>query len=162
MNMKKFQFLSVFILILLITTSNFAQYKSQVPETPTLEQAIRLPNSNSQTGLNLFDPNRFFMNQSYSFSMGFGGHGNQSMGMYLNNMSYIVSNNLIVNARLGFIHNPLQMGSPGLNPNISENLIYGADILYKPTENMQLRLRFDKTPYNRRSYLNPYRYYPYY
>jgi len=154
---KGFKIFTIFGLIILLSVSSFAQYKSQVEELPTLEKAIQFPGSNNSNGLNLLDPNRFFMNQSYSLSMGFGQTGTGSMGMYMNNMSYILTSDLIVNARLGFVHNPLQMGNT-MTGNLGQNLIYGADILYKPTENMRLKLSFDKRPYTYNPYMSPYRY----
>jgi len=147
----------VFSIIILFSVGTFAQFKSQVKDVPTLEQAIKYPGNGNNVGLNLFDPSRFTMNQSYSLMMGIG-KGSGSMGMYLNNMSYMLSNNLMVNARLGFVHNPMQMGNT-MTGNLSNNLIYGADILYKPFENMRLKLSFDKRPSRYNYYMNPYSYY---
>jgi len=159
--MKNVKIVAIITVLLVLVNPGFSQYKSQVEELPSLEQAIRMPNPKDQTGFNLLDPNRFFMNQSYSLSMGFSGNQNASMGMYLNNMTYMFSKDLILNARLGFVHDPLQMGNNMTNTNMSENLIYGADILYRPMENMTLKLSIDKAPYSRNSYYSPYGYYPY-
>ncbi|MCF7885516.1 MAG: hypothetical protein K9M80_03390 [Candidatus Marinimicrobia bacterium] len=158
MDIKVTRGLVILTLAILMSIGCFAQYKTQVQEHPTLEKAIKLPGQTNTTGLNLFDPNRFSMDQSYSMMMGIGGSNSGSMGMYMNNMSYIFSKNLILNAKLGFVHNPLQMGNT-VNNNMANNLIYGADVLYKPTENMRLQISFSKRPYTSRYFYNPYRYY---
>ena len=162
MNMKMKTIVTIITLLLVLSTFAFSQYKSQVQEMPSLEQAVRLPNQNNNTSLNLFDPNRFSMNQSYSLSVGFSGNQNASMGMYLNNMTYMFSKDLVLNAKLGFVHNPLQMGGNINSGNAANNLIYGAEVLYRPTENMKLKVSFNKVPYSRRPYYSPYSYYPYY
>ena len=123
MRMKSIKVVTIFTILALLTVTGFAQYVSQIEEEPTLERAIKLPGSNNNTGVGLLNPNRFSMSQSYSMAVGFGGNGNSSIGMYMNNMSYILSKDLILNARLGFMHNPLQMGNNLNNSNLSNNLI---------------------------------------
>jgi len=150
---------SILIIILFLLTINLgqAQLKTQVREQPTVEQAIRIPGlSQNSFGLNLFDPSRFFMRQSYSLAMGIGGHNTASQAMYLNNMTYIFSEKLLLNARIGFTHDPLKLGNNQYQSyDALDNLIYGADLTYRPKENMLFKISFDKRPH----YYSPYSYY---
>jgi len=134
-----------------------AQYKAQVEDKPTIQEAIRYPgNASKVSGLDWFNSKRFNMQQSYSLSMGFGNGRTSSMGLYMNNMSYLLAENLKINARFGFMHDPLSMNNT-VDGNVSQNLIYGADVLYKPSENSKIRVSFQKQPYySGRSYYNDY------
>jgi hypothetical protein len=139
-----------------------AQLKSQLPQDISVSEAIQIPGVGStSSALGFIDPNRFFMHQSYSLSFLSWGGGSASMGVYQNTMSYIFSEKLAMNARLGFIHNPLSIGSLTNQSNLMDNLIYGADLIYRPKDNTILRISFDKSPYYRRSGFYPYGYYQY-
>jgi len=148
------------ILIVLLLAGMFplqAQLKSQLPRPLAVEEAIQIPGVGSNNSLLSFiDPDRFFMNQSYSLSYSSFG-GGTSMGIYQNQMSYIFSDKLMLNARLGFMHNPLGIGSYSAGQtNLMDNLIYGFDINYRPKDNVFFSLRFDKSPYYYRSGFYPY------
>ncbi len=153
------QFTHILIMIIVLFAINLGrtQLKTQVREQPTVEEAIRIPGlTQSDLGLNLFDPSRFFMHQSYSLAMGIGGNNAVSQGMYLNNMTYIFSDKLLLNARLGFTHDPLKLGQNEYNSyNALDNIIYGADLTYRPKDNMLFKVSFDKRPI----YYSPYSYY---
>lgn len=137
-----------------------AQLKSQLPQAISVSEAIRIPGVGSvRSALGFIDPNRFFMHQSYSLSYSSWGGGSASLGVYQNNMSYIFSEKLAMNARLGFVHNPLNLGSMTTQSNMIDNLIYGADLIYRPKDNTILSISFDKNPYYYRSRFYPYGYY---
>jgi len=133
-----------------------AQLKSQIPETPTLEQVIRVPGVSSLNNLSWFDPNRFSIHQSYSLSFISGSGQSQSLGLYQNSMSYVFSDKLLLNTRFGFVHNPFNVGNAINRSNMLDNLLYGADLTYRPRENLIMNFSFDKVPVTYR-----YRYYPY-
>jgi hypothetical protein len=137
-----------------------AQLKSQLPQDISVSDAIQIPGVGAvSSALGFIDPNRFFMHQSYSLSYSSWGGGSASMGVYQNTMSYIFSEKLAMNARLGFVHNPLNIGSFTTQSNLTDNLIYGADLIYRPKENTLFTISFDKTPYYYRSRFYPYGYY---
>lgn len=162
MRKKLLKIMLVFLVILPLGLT-YAQLKSQIKEAPSVEKSIRVPGiGSSSLGLNLFDPNRFNINHSYSLSFMNMGNNPVSMGIYQNQMSYIFSENLILNAKLGFIHNPLQMGMNQRQTNLFDNLIYGAELMYRPKENVILNIEFDSYPSLYRYGLSPYnyRYYP--
>ena len=139
-----------------------AQLKSQLPQDLSVSEAIKIPGVGSTgSALSFIDPNRFFMHQSYSLSFLSCGGGSASLGVYQNTMSYIFSEKLAMNARLGFMHNPLSIGNLTNQSNLMDNLIYGADLIYRPKDNTMFRISFDKSPYYRRSGFYPYGYYQY-
>ena len=145
------------IIIIMAGFSLQAQLKSQLPRPLAVEDAIQIPSAASKGSLlNFIDPDRFFMNQSYSLTYSSYG-GGMSMGIYQNQMSYIFSDKLMMNARLGFVHNPFGTGSYSQGQtNLMNNLIYGFDLSYRPKDNVSFNLRFDKTPYYYHSGFYPY------
>jgi len=126
-----------------------AQLKTQVERKMSVEERIKLPDYGPLSGL--LSSDRFFMRQSYSLSFFSMGNFSGSVGMYINQMSFLISDKLLLNATLGFVHSPLTRGIDH-NSNLLNNLIYGAELLYKPTRNTFINLRFDITPYYYPSY----------
>ncbi len=137
-----------------------AQLKSQLPKPLAVEDAIQIPGvrSTNNSVMSFIDPNRFFMDQSYSLSYSTFG-GGTSMGIYQNQMTYLFSDKLMMRARLGFMHNPLGIGDySNQQTTMMDNLIYGFDLNYTPKENLHFNIRFDKRPYYYRSGFYPYGY----
>ena len=134
----------------------WAQLKSQLPKPLAVEKAIQIPGVGANNSiLGFINPDRFFMNQSYSLSYSSYG-GGSSLGVYQNQMSYIFSDKLMVNARLGFMHDPLGMNYSAGQTNLMDNLIYGFDVSYRPKDNVFFNIRYDRTPYYYRSRFYPY------
>jgi len=157
--MRKIKCLITIVLLSVGMLPLQAQLKSQLPKALAVEDAIQIPGVGSNSSLLRFiDPTRFFMNQSYSLSYSSFG-GGSSMGVYQNQMSYIFSDKLMMNARLGLMHDPLSIGSYSTGQtNLMDNLIYGFDLSYKPKDNVFFSIRFDKRPYYSRSGFYPYGY----
>ncbi|MDO9547641.1 MAG: hypothetical protein Q7J65_01575 [Candidatus Marinimicrobia bacterium] len=157
--MRKITGLMTIVLLLVGMLPLQAQLKSQLPKALAVEDAIQIPGVGSNNSLiGFIDPDRFFMNQSYSLSYSSFG-GGTSMGVYQNQMSYVFSDKLMMNTRLGFMHNPLGIGSYSTGQtNLMDNLIYGFDLSYRPKDNVFFNIRFDKTPYYYRSGFYPYDY----
>lgn len=157
--MKKYLLAAIILAVCLGPTTGLTQLKSQIQQSPTLGEAIRLPGlASSLSNFSLFDPSRFSMHQSYSMSFATSGGQSASMGVYQNSMSFLLSNKLVLNTRFGFYHDPLKLGNMSTtNANMLDNLIYGADLIYRPKENATFILRFDRTPhYYSYGYYNPY------
>lgn len=109
------------------------------------------------------DPEKFHMSQSYSFSVGSFGGSSMNQAMYLNTMSYQISNPLSVSMQWGYMMNqPLGGGENkalGFNYGLPFNngfFISGAQLKYQPSENTVLKIEFRQMPYN------PYYYNSYY
>ncbi len=98
-------------------------------------------------GFQFLNPNRFSMHQSYSLSMGAGGGGSYSSGLYLNTFAYKLANPLTLSLDLGFhtpIYNSMSHGpSTSLwNGDSRPSFVLpriGLD--YKPTENTSFSLQ---------------------
>ena len=157
--LKKVSEIFVIVVVICSLVPLPAQLKSQVSKPLPVEKAIRIPGIGStKLGINFLDPNRFFMNQSYSLSYSSWGGRSASMGIYQNSMSYIFSDKLALRTRIGFMHDPLSMNTMTNQNNLMDNLIYGADLVYRPKKNMMFNIRFDKSPYYYRSRFYPYGY----
>ncbi|RKY61608.1 MAG: hypothetical protein DRP96_02770, partial [Candidatus Neomarinimicrobiota bacterium] len=80
--MRKTIRLIIGIIIIMTGFSLQAQLKSQLPRPLAVEDAIQIPPAASKGSLlNFIDPDRFFMNQSYSLTYSSYG-GGMSMGIY--------------------------------------------------------------------------------
>ena len=155
--MKKSLLIATMLVICLGATSGLAQLKSQLPQLPTIGEAIHLPGLSSLSKFSLFDPSRFSMHQSYSMSFASGGGQSASLAVYQNSMSFLLSNKLLLNTRFGFYHDPFKLGTVSMtNSNMFNNLIFGADLTYRPKENVLFSIRFDRSPYYSYGYYNPY------
>lgn len=124
-----------------------AQFKSdlRIGEIPT--------NLNGELdyrpSLALFDPERFDMSYGLSMSMISSGQSMYSLTGLTNRISYLVMDNLKVDANI--ILYKAQM--PFQNQDKFRNLLdiaYDAGITYEPTDNSFLQLRFKSIPYNQR------------
>ena len=93
----------------------------------------------------LFDPNRFFMSQSYTLSFTSGSAGSFASGVYLNSMSYRLSDPLTLSADMGFFI-PIASTLPGSRPNgpgsgegMQPSLIFPhIGLNYQPSENFSM------------------------
>ena len=145
------------VLFICAINSLQAQLKSQIEPPLSVERSIQIPGLGSTSlGLNFLDPSRFSMHHSYSLSYMSFGNQSASMGIYQNVMSYVFSDKLVLNGHFGFMHDPLKMGNSATTTNLMDNMIYGAELSYRPKDNVLLNVRFDKVPYYSR-----YGYYPY-
>ncbi len=151
------------LLLLLVPLLTFAQIKEEMPTPISVEEMIQIPVQRDM-GINFkwFDADKFTMSHSYSMSVGSFGQNPYSQGMYLNKMNYAVSDKLNLRAVVGFTHDPLHLGNNNLPGNSFDldNMVYGAEVAYKPTKNSIFKFSFEKTPmrYNPYSYYRPYQY----
>ncbi|MBN1780458.1 hypothetical protein JW948_04980 [bacterium] len=102
---------------------------------------------------NLIDPAKFDMSQSYSLSVLSTGKQSMNQGMYLNTMTYRFSDPLLMQLRVGYLHQPFG-GNNSLMPSQQGSLfIQGAYLQYKPMENMTISIDYQSYP---SSILSPY------
>ena len=124
-----------------------AQFKSdlQIGEIPTnLNGEL-----DSRPSLYLFDPERFDMSYGLSMSMMSNGQSMYSLTGLTNRISYLVMDNLKINANIILYKSQM----PFQNQDRFRNLLdiaYDGGITYKPTDNSFLQLRFKSIPYNQR------------
>lgn len=147
------RFISLIILSLALPALSYAQLKEQadVNMAQALKSPGKLDGLVSLIGLN---PDNFSMNHSYSLSVGsIGGHG-FNQGLYLNTMSYRLSN-MAMYLQLGVSHQPF--GSPGddLYQSKAQAFVAGAGIAYKLSEKTALQLEIRQMPASH-YYYSPY------
>ena len=121
-----------------------------------MAKALRRPGGvQGIVGLLGLDPNKFSMSHSYTLSFAsVGGHA-INQGLYLNTMTYRLSNPLTMYLQVGLQHQ--LSGSQPEGSNLARNQLFisRAGFEYKPSENMKLQFEFSQTP---SSYYSPYFY----
>lgn len=121
---------------------------SQVKKQDNVNVAKALTTPGQTQGIFSFlglDPNRFSMHHSYTLSFGsIGGHG-VSQGLYLNTMTYQLSDPITMYLQVGLLNQPFGglNGNDGLN---NELFISGAGFEYKPSKNFQVQFEYSQTP----------------
>ena len=158
----KYFLLTFFMLIPLVV---FGQIKEEIPIPISVEEMIQIPvHRDMSLNFKWFDADKFTMSHSYSMSVGTFGKTPYSQGMYLNQMNYAFSDKLNFKAVVGFSHDPLQLGNNNHLPNAGlnlDNMVYGAEVAYRPTKNSVFKFSFEKTPAMYGYGYNPYYYSPY-
>lgn len=144
------------IVLLAMPLVAHAQLKSQNPQD--VNYSTLLGRDGMQRGGLLssigLDPARFSMSHSYTFSvMSLGGHS-FSQGVYLNSMSYQVSDPVRVNVEWGVQHQPFGGNAFG-SQQPSSFFLSGASVEYKPSQNFKIDVQYSNYPtmyhYQRRS-----------
>ncbi|MGB9773433.1 MAG: hypothetical protein ACP5JH_00275 [Bacteroidota bacterium] len=122
-----------------------AQLKTQLPEAGVTQSLLRNPTGIPWFGL--FDPSRFQMRHSLSFSyLNIGGQS-LSMGMYTNSMFYQISNPLSVRLDVSMIYSPMGSFSPRVQNSLNGIFINRAEINYRPSKDFLLQFQFRQTPF---------------
>ena len=132
--------LSILFIIFCLPLLTSAQLKSQA-DGLDMKKILRYGmNPIGIFSKSLLDPDKFQMTQSYTMSMG--SFGGQSIGqaMYLNTMSYQISNPLSISLQWGYLMNQPLGGDKktvGFQPYLPSNggfFISGAQLKYTPME----------------------------
>lgn len=149
--------LFVLLIVSVLPGFAFAQLRSQTL-TPNLPEMLRSIPGSTQGLLGLigFDPAKFHMSHSYSMSyFSMGGKG-LTQGLYLNTMSYRFSDPLLLKLQFGFAHQPFN--AFGSNVPLMNNgfFVSGAELTYKPMNNMTLHFQFNRLPSQSYYYMNPF------
>lgn len=145
-------FFTAFLMILLMSLSGFCQGLSEKSNIFKPSELVQKPNG----FLNyLIDPDKFEMSQSYSLSYLSSGNRSTNVGLYLNTMSYRFSDPLLVQLRVGYMHQPFGGSRSSLASQQGRVFIQGAHLLYRPTENMMISVDYENYP---SMLMSPYRY----
>ena len=124
-----------------------AQFKSdlQIGEIPTnLNGEL-----DSRPSLSLFDSERFTMSHGLSMTMISSGQNMYSLTGLTNRISYLVMDNLKVDANIILYKSQMPFQQQDKFRNLLD-IAYDAGVTYKPTENSFLEIRFQSLPYNQR------------
>lgn len=135
------------IMLLVMPLVAHAQLKSQNPQEVDYSNLLGrdgMPRGGFLSSIGL-DPSRFRMSHTYSFSvMNFGGHS-FSQGVYLNSMSYQVSDPVRVNVEWGIQHQPFGGNAFG-SQQPSNFFLSGASVEYKPSQNFKIDVQYSSYP----------------
>jgi len=119
-----------------------AQFKSERQFIFNASDLIRKP-----TGLfdKLLRSPRFRMTQSYSLSFFSTGGQAFNQGMYLNSMSYQISDPLLAQIQIGYLHQPL--GAWGNSAQAGGRMFMrSASLQYQPSDRMHIRFDYETIP----------------
>ncbi|MEE9168046.1 MAG: hypothetical protein V3U24_11385 [Candidatus Neomarinimicrobiota bacterium] len=119
-----------------------AQFKSQLPEN----------RAEKQPSVSLEDLERFSINHGFSLNMAVMGGQSVSYGVYSNRLRYLISDKWTLHGSFDLLQPTNSRNPYGVN-SFNGQVFYGANLLYRPTENLQLSIGVDNYP--------RYRYYSY-
>ena len=135
--------LSAVLIVLLFCMTLFGQENSRTSNLINPSELVQKP-----TGFlrNLIDPAKFTMTHNYSLSLISSGKRSYNQGLYLNTMTYRFSDPLLMQLKIGYLHQPL--GGNAMLPASQQGSVFiqGAHLLYKPTENMYISVDYESYP----------------
>ncbi len=173
--MKRFSMMFTLSVVMVMATAalTYAQapYRN-VPTSPTTTETLRQPTmENNLTGF--IDFSRIQMSHSMGFGYASGMGNGYSQGYYMNTLSYKFNSPVLLRLRTGITNNPYaesgSMTQPGQSALSSffnsAEYFGGADLIWKPRDNMRIQISVDRLPagmYGYNYYHNPFGYgYPY-
>ncbi|MFZ5516745.1 MAG: hypothetical protein ACOY90_08920 [Candidatus Zhuqueibacterota bacterium] len=147
--------MSVILVICLIPAIALGQLKIQDKATDVSSELRKtFPNQFSLFGF--LDPSKFSMSHSVSMSYFSVGGSGIAQNMYLNTMSYQIADPLLLRVQWGVQNYPFNNLAKD-NPLFQSGFfLSGAELNYKPSDNMEFKIQFSRMP---GSMYNNYRYY---
>ena len=132
-------------LTLLATQLSSAQFKRTAEDEPKVSDSFIRPGTDSDW-LGFFNPDNFKMRQSYSMSYMTMGHQGLALGMYTNSMMYKFSNKVDARVDVSLQNSPYSSFDQRLQSSLSGAFLNRAEINYRPSDNMLLRVSYQKVP----------------
>ncbi|HEX04048.1 MAG TPA: hypothetical protein ENH10_02690 [Bacteroidetes bacterium] len=164
--MKRFNMvvaLSVLLSLAVVDGLNAQAPYRDTPQGPSTTETLRQPTI--QSGLTgLLDPSRFNMGHSIGFGYGSAGGQGVSQGYYMNTLSYRFNAPVMLQLRTGVTNNPFaasggmtQPGQSALSSMFNNAEFFGgADLIWKPRDNMRIQISVDRIPAGMGGYRNYY------
>jgi hypothetical protein len=149
--MKSRTFYVVLILGVFFSSLIMAQFKETESNVFNPSSLLKQP-----AGLldNLLSSSKFSMSHSYSVSYLSMGSQGFTQGLYLNTMNYRFSDPLLMQVRIGYLHQPF--GRKGISENSNGTLfVQRAMLQYKPSNNFSIRIDYQSLPSS--LMMSPYR-----
>jgi len=144
---------ALFLLMFLFVADARAQFKSQVEEQASVNDAMIHESPSLLFGW--FNPDRFHMNHSLSFSyQTYNGQG-MSLGTYTNSMRYDVADNFNAEADVSLSYSPYNSIGTFGKSDFSSIYLSRAELNYRPWENTMIRVQYRNSPYG---YYDPFHY----
>jgi hypothetical protein len=152
----------VALVVVLGSTSVFAQFRSQTEEKPSVAESMIRPEDSSNF-LGFLNPGNFTMHHSYSFSTMLMGGKTIGIGMYTNSMLYKISDPLNVRLDVSFMHSPFNSLGKDFQNDLNRLFINRAEVNYKPFDNMIIQFQYRQVPLSAYgNYYSPYYHNPFY
>jgi hypothetical protein len=150
-------FAALLIATLFLAGDARAQFKSQVEDQARVNDAMIHDSPSFLFGW--FNPDRFHMNHSLSFSyQTFNGQG-ISLGTYTNSMRYDFADNFNARADVSMSYSPYNSISTFGKSDFSSVYLSNAELNYRPWENTMIRVQYRNSPYG---FYDPFYYNPWY
>ncbi|NOZ75987.1 MAG: hypothetical protein GXO90_11565 [FCB group bacterium] len=143
------------LFLTLLTAVMFGQYKSDLNHNQVSDRLFKAPATIDP----LFSPQRFSMHHSFSYSMLSTGAGSIGLGSYTNTMAFQLRPNLTLSTQLILTQPSLSSGARTRGLTLDQ-VGYGAQLDYRPTENTYFQFSFQKSPYSQYFSRNPYSVFP--
>jgi hypothetical protein len=146
----------VLVLVVLMSGTLRAQFKSQEQSKPSVGGSLVRPTSSMSEYLGWLNPDNFSMRHNFSLQyMASSGHG-LSLATYTNSMFYQIADPLDVRFDVSLQGSPF--GGYGAFDQGNYNRLYlsRADLNYRPWENFRVQFSFRQMPYG---FYSPW-YYP--
>jgi hypothetical protein len=147
----------VALMACVLTVTSHAQFKSQVEDQAAISDVF-IHDSSPSLLFGWFNPDRFHMSHSVSFSYTSFAGGGMSLGTYTNSMRYDVLDNLSARADVSLSYSPYNSFSTFGKNDLSSIYLSRAEIDYRPWENMMVKVQYRNSPYG---YYSPF-YSPWY
>ena len=154
--MKYMKIISVVIVVLLLMSgSATAQFKSQLENQPSASSYLVRPSPSLSTLLSWFNPDNFHMRQSADVSYFSSGGQGMSLASYTNSMFYKIADPLDVRMDVTLQGSPFGQGSMYQKNSLNGIFLSRAELNYRPWENFFINVRYSQMPM--RSYwMTPY------
>jgi hypothetical protein len=136
----------LFAVIAVCAVQASAQFKQRPSDEPSAAGSFVHPPT-SDAWLGFFNPENFTMHQSYSMSYSAFGSQGIALGRFTNSMEYKFSDKIDVRAAVSLQHSPYSTFDKGLQNSLTGIYLDRAEINYRPTENMLLRVSYRQLPY---------------
>jgi hypothetical protein len=146
----------IIIMVLVISMTGIAQFKSQNPEQTTATNSLFKP-SGISSFFGLLNSENFSMHHTISMQYITGGNTALSLASYTNSMFYKISDPLNVRMDISLMGSPF--GQYSNDKNFSKLFISRAELNYKPWENFHIQLQYRQLPLNMYGYYMPYNWY---
>ena len=147
---KSRQILMILVLVLSIPAYLQAQFKPEVPSIP----GLKVRSTTGSASILGIDISKIDFQNSYSMQVSSFGGNTVAMGLLKSSFNYVINPQVTVRGYVGLSHSPFSNFTPmdeqysfanGLN---RDNILYGGEITYRPTENMYLHIGFNRMPVN--------------
>jgi hypothetical protein len=148
--MRNVRCLFVAVLVLGTAAGACAQFKSQVEQESRISNGI-IQQSEPSLLFGWFNPDKFTMHHSVSFSYTTMGDQSMSLGTYTNSMMYEFADNLNARADVSMSYSPFNSFSgafgKGTKNSLSSIYLSRAELNYRPWDNVAVQVQFRQIPY---------------